>query len=278
MSRTYCNQLELTARAPLQWNVEIPEFRIQGNCIISKQFPGKTFHIDSYRGQSLLEIHTFLLAFDAPAWTIDEVKHIISAIGARTRHGIFTLDTPILRLTGGSDIVVPSLYGHHGIMAIIMAYYYIPYYEPTVYQMFRQLHFPSFAMICDYDSVKFQNNLWHLEWDSDTVTIKMGDIYYFAYAENDFLISDFRCKSVSYTIRDGKIHLSQYDKSVARRPTYSEIALLPIEVIDHFDPKGEFGLRQTFKPILTTKSTAEVLENPAFQNYYDRYLREFYEF
>lgn len=117
-------------------------------------------------------------------------------------------------------------------------------FPKTIAEESLRIHFKGFYIANHGWTMTVQNNEWQLNLREDFISIKVGDCCYY-YDDN-----------LSILIPNCPHHVVYNNGFMIKRSTLSVhekyIPKLCIKVIEHFDPKNEFGLLRLFGPVIDT--------------------------
>lgn len=250
---TYSDDIECNVKTFVDdvLKIPVPGYDVVGHSLVSQSHPGKIMMLSQYK--------VFLKTCNgAPHWNLNDIIHIISRLS----------DTGIISfLYSGHSFAKPafqcdnknldSLYPS-GINIIIAEYLIgdirFNVFSQQVIAIIRNKYFRDFSFRVN-NCTKIQNNTWLMSITDNYIMIDIGRLQYYGYYNGKITVVDNREFNVTYSYQDGKIDL-QY--------SVEEVTKMPIEVIQHFDPKGEFGLLQLFRPLVVNKTCNEILEDMIF--------------
>lgn len=244
---TYCNCIIDFGNngIPQNWRETIaqalgPNYRRERSIIYHTAYPGKTIQFDFWlHDQKLVRI--FFKAFNAPPWSQEELAKFQLAllrVGAKYSSPP-GYPRPVITQSRQTQDPFPF---PPRVNTIIIAYAFdksiLIFSNPTL-QLFRQIYFPE-SCIHIGQATKIRNGPFGAIMQKGIFGMWAGGIKYIC-GKNLRIIDRSGNK---YDCIDGEIYFGP---------------LLPIEAIQQLDSYGEFGLKQSFQPIVTDKSYGSVI-------------------
>lgn len=152
------------------------------------------------------------------------------------------------------------------IYAIIMGYvsWNLDVFPSGMLTMFAQTYFPGKDFCPDVDMFTVLGK-WKYINDPLYIGIYVDSIKY-TYSNGEIFIEDNRILcGIRAHYKHGE-YMAHYSGTTSKI-TRDQIMSIPIEVIEYFDLKDEFGLQHKFEPIISMKSLDETIANPAYIGY-----------
>lgn len=262
--------------------------RIRGDCIIHPEYPNKYIQLDYHPNQTWIKkeadnkiwIEIFLKAFGAPSWTSDDINRLISIFNPMMIHiPDQTFAVPALRdrTTRSASTTILDIFPIH-VKTIIFGYGIIDCasknFGSDVVRMFKQMYFREQCIDLNGNKILINDGSKLCTITDAGVEITLNYMR-FAYTTKELTAIDVRShERITSRYKNGTYTV---DRPWVKKlpPKFDDMPKLSIDVINIFDPSGEFGLRNIFAPFISQDSYVDTINDLSIQKYVEE-MRNFF--